>query len=613
MAATESDDREKAITRGGDPFELLYAAGERPGEAGPGSGHFEALLRLAAGYQFREEGIVEHLRRVSAYVSVLARTLGWPDERRRLLELAALFHDVGMVDVPEPVLRKEGRLSDGETRLVRKHPELGHALLASCDAALMREAALVAWTHHEAHDGSGYPRGLAGDGIPPEARLVAVADVFDALTTRRAFKDPYPFDVACEIVRKGAWKRFDPDVVAAFLECRDDLRPLSETLATPDRPTRTGFRISARDTTEGEVFDAAQDAYFSCPFCGELHPRATDTCPRSREGLREIHKLSGRMLAGKYQVRLARGIGGMSTVYEAHHALISRRLAIKFLDAELARNPQTMERFRNEATVSSTVGHPNLVEVTDMGETPEGIPYIVMELLEGRSLAELIAERTRFPVGAVVTIGVEVLRTLAAVHAKGIVHRDLKPDNLFLPGELSRPRLKILDFGVSLLVTADERRKRLTQAGDVFGTPQYMSPEQAQGKLDVDARSDLFTLGAILYEMLAGRPAFDGPNPLAVINAVALCEVEPLGSLVPGVDPDLERIVLRALERDARDRWQSADEMLEWLVPLARRDPRYRDGRLLDLAAEGTTDAEEGIRPDRTGPDRAMGTTDEHR
>ncbi|MBI5502969.1 MAG: protein kinase [Deltaproteobacteria bacterium] len=597
MAVTGFDERREAITGGGDPFELLYAAGERPADAGPGSGHFEALLRLAAGYQFREEGVVEHLRRMSAYVSVLARVSGWSGERRRLLELSVLFHDVGMVDVPEPVLRKEGRLSDAETRLVRRHPELGHALLSACDAALLREAAEVAWTHHEAHDGSGYPRGLSGEDVPPAARIVALADVFDALTTRRAFKDPYPFDVACEIVRKGAWKRFDPDVVAAFLECRDDLRVLSESLATPDRPTRTGFRISARDTSEGDVFDAARDAYFSCPFCGDLHPRATDVCPRSREALREIHKLSGRTLAGKYHVRLARGIGGMATVYEAHHALISRRLAIKFLDAELARNPQTMERFRNEATVSSTVDHPNLVEVTDMGETPEGIPYIVMELLEGRSLAELIAARGRFPDAAVLTIGVEVLRTLAAVHAKGIVHRDLKPDNLFLIGELSEPRLKILDFGVSLLLTADERRKRLTQAGDVFGTPQYMSPEQAQGKLDVDARSDLFTLGAILYEMLAGRPAFDGPNPLAVINAVALCEVEPLGPLAPGVAPDLERLILRALERDPRDRWQTADQMLEQLVPLARRDPRYRDGCLLDLAGDDTADERGGVQP----------------
>jgi tRNA A-37 threonylcarbamoyl transferase component Bud32 len=567
---------------GGSPFAVLYAAGIDPA-ADPG--HFEALVRLAAGYQFREVGVVEHLRRVSAYASALARAMGWPADRRTLLELAVLFHDVGMVDVPEAVLTKEGRLSDAETAVVRRHPELGRALLSACDAPLMREASVVAWTHHEAHDGSGYPHGLKGDDIPPFARIAAVVDVFDALTTRRAFKDAYPFDVAAEIVRKGAWKRFDPDVVAAFLGCRDELRRLGESLATPAEPTRTGFRISARDAGENELFAASQNAYFSCPFCTELHPRAADTCPATHYPLREIHKLSGRVLADKYEVRLARGVGGMGTVYEARHLLIGRRLAIKFLDADLARSAQNMERFRNEASVYSTVGHPNLVEVTDMGQTPEGIPYIVMELLDGRSLADLLACRRPFPTIAAITVAIEILRTLAAVHAKGIVHRDLKPDNVFLPGDLADPRIKILDFGVSLLVSADERRKRLTQAGDVFGTPQYMSPEQAQGKLAVDGRSDLFTVGEILYEMLTGRPAFDGPNPLAVIAAVAMCDVEPPTSVVAGLDPDLERIVMRALERDPQDRFRDADEFLVPLLEAARRDPRYREGRLLDLPA----------------------------
>jgi serine/threonine-protein kinase len=223
-----------------------------------------------------------------------------------------------------------------------------------------------------------------------------------------------------------------------------------------------------------------------------------------------------------------------------------------------------------------------------MGETPEGIPYIVMELLEGRSLAELLAGRRLFPTIAALTVAIEILRTLAAVHAKGIVHRDLKPDNVFLPGDLADTRIKILDFGVSLLVSADERHKRLTQAGDVFGTPQYMSPEQAQGRLDVDRRSDLFTVGEILFEMLTGRHAFDGPNPLAVIAAVAMCEVESPGRLVAGLDPALDRIVTRALQRDPRDRFQDADEFLAPLLELARRDARFRDGRLLDLPDPAT-------------------------
>jgi serine/threonine protein kinase len=274
----------------------------------------------------------------------------------------------------------------------------------------------------------------------------------------------------------------------------------------------------------------------------------------------------------------------MGTVYEAQHLLIDRRVAVKFLDADLARNPQNVERFHNEARVCSAVGHPNLAEVTDMGRTPEGVPYMVMELLDGCSLAQLMLEGRRFTPAAAVSLAIEVLRTLVAVHAKEIVHRDLKPGNLFLVGDLSDPRLKILDFGVSLLLSADERRKRVTQDGNAFGTPEYMSPEQAQGKLDVDQRSDLFTVGEILYEMITGRPVFDGPNSLVILSAVAECVVEPPGRFVGGLDPDLERALLRALAREPQDRFQSADEFLVPLLAFACRDARYRDGRMLDLA-----------------------------
>jgi serine/threonine protein kinase len=209
---------------------------------------------------------------------------------------------------------------------------------------------------------------------------------------------------------------------------------------------------------------------------------------------------------------------------------------------------------------------------------------MVMELLEGRSLAELLRVRRKLPASAALAIAVEMLRTLAAVHAKGIVHRDLKPDNVFLVGELAEPRLKLLDFGVSLLMAADERRKRLTQAGDVFGTPQYMAPEQAQGKLEVDPRADLFTVGEILYEMLVGHPVFDGPSPLAVIQAVAWCEFEPPSRFEPGIDPQLEQALLRALQRDPRDRFQTADEFLVPLLEAAGRTPSYRDGVIAGLA-----------------------------
>jgi len=566
-----------------DSFETLYVPEDVPTKGGPDVGQLESLVRLAAGYQFREAGAVEHLRRISMYVGALAEAIGWPARRTLLLRYAALFHDVGMTDVPESILDKEGKLTEAEIALVRRHPELGRALLGGVDTPLLREAATLAWTHHEAFDGSGYPRGIRGDAIPAGARILAVADVFDALTTRRAFKEPYPVDVAVEIVRKGAGDRFDPDVVAAFLARRDELERVSVELATPAESNRPAFRISDRDATECEFFAAARDAYFCCPFCTELHPRDTEVCPIGRDPLREIHKLSGRVLEGKYQVRVPRGVGGMGTVYEAQHLLIDRRVAIKFLDADLARDPQSVERFRNEARVCSAVAHPNLADVTDMGRTSEGIPYMVMELLDGCSLAQLMTVDRRFSPIAAVSLAIEVLRTLVAVHAKGIVHRDIKPGNLFLVGDLSDPRLKILDFGISLLRSADARRERVTDDEGAFGTPEYMSPEQARGESDVDPRSDLFTVGEILYEMITGHPVFDGSSPLVILSAAAECVVEPLGRYVEGLDPELERAVLRALARDPQDRFQSAEEFLTPLLAFARRDARFQDGRILDL------------------------------
>ncbi len=561
----------------------LYVGEGAGGGAETAAGHFEALLRLAAAYQFREEGIPGHLRRISAYVELLAKECGWPPAGAMLLSQASLFHDVGMIDAPEDALRQQGALDAKKTTMIRLHAELGRNLLGDGGPPLMAEASTLAWTHHECFDGSGYPRGIRGGEIPQGARILAVADVFDALTTRRPFKDPYPVDVALDIILADSGKRFDPAVVSALVAVRADFVEVCARLALPVQPSRPGFRISARDVTDGRVLSATSDAYFCCPFCHEMHPHEAATCPAQGQTLRSIHKLSGRILGDRYQVRVPRGVGGMSTVYEALHLLIGRRLAIKFLDADKAPGWQNLERFRNEARFCSTVGHPNLVDITDMGETVEGIPYIVMELLDGMSLADLMFECGRLSAAAAITIAIEVLNTLAAVHAKGIVHRDLKPENIYLVKGPSGPRLKVLDFGVSLLLSPDGRNKRVTGTGDSPGTPAYMSPEQARGVPDVDHRSDLFSVGTILYEMLAGHCLFDGPNPFATLAAVTSCQVEPLRNHTPDVDPDLERVVLRSLEREPRDRYQSAKEFLQPLLAVARRDSRYLEGRILDL------------------------------
>ncbi len=560
--------------------ETLYAMkGGRPQEWP--DGHIETLIHIAAGFQFRETGVIEHLRRISAYVALLAEAMGWSELQVRLFQHASVFHDVGMVDVPGSIVNQEGSLSEDQKALMQKHAELGWALLQDPGTRLLEVASELAHCHHERFDGSGYPRGLSGEDIPVGSRILMVADVFDALTTDRPFKQAYPFVVAHEIVQAMSGSHFDPEVVEAMAMRREAFETACTQLASQGNLQRKGFRISARDAGT-ELFSIARDGYFSCPFCRELHARTLDVCPTFDIQLTDIHKLSGLVVDDRYKLRGALGVGGMGTVYEAKHLLIDRTLAIKFLEPSLAHDQETLTRFSNEARVFSTVGHPNLVEVTDMGKTPEGIPYMVMELLEGTDLARLMMSHGRLTPAAAVTIALEILRTLDAVHAKGIIHRDLKPENVFLTVAEGAVRLKLLDFGISRLVSGS-KRSRLTQKGIVFGTPQYMSPEQAQGMDSVDERSDVFTIGEILYEMLTGREVFPGENNLAILTAVTRCSVTPPREIEPSIPPELEQVILTALERRPDERFQSAAAFIEPLASFAKADARWEPGAILDV------------------------------
>jgi serine/threonine protein kinase len=545
-------------------------------------GHLEMLIRLAAGFQFKEAGILDHLRRVAGYVEILSRRAGMDDGDVQKLKLASVLHDVGMSDVPESILKKEGALSNEELSTLKKHTQFGHALLSGSGVPVLDLAAQIALSHHEWFDGSGYPRRVAGESIPLEARITAAADVFDALTSKRPFKEPYPVEVALELLISKSGTQFDPDVVESLVEEREAFETICTALASPSPAVGRGFRVSARDISRGELFAIAREGYFSCPFCKQAHARDAELCPETDSPLADIHKLSGIVLDDKYRLMGALGVGGMGVVYEAVHLLIGRKLAVKFLTPEAARESANIMRFYNEARVFSTVGHPNLVEVTDMGWTHEKIPYIVMELLEGRDLCEHIFYLQRLRPIAAATVMIEVLRTLEVVHKKEIVHRDLKPENIFFVKDGEEDRVKILDFGVSRLIHL-ERNTRLTQDGFVFGTPQYMSPEQAAGSDLIDHRSDLFTLGAIFYEMLTGEEAFKGDNPLSVIASITGGAYIPVTEIFPEIPPEIEAVVSRALEADREARYQDAAEFAAPLVEFAEKDERFKPGKILDL------------------------------
>ncbi len=268
----------------------------------------------------------------------------------------------------------------------------------------------------------------------------------------------------------------------------------------------------------------------------------------------------GTVVEGRYRVESLLGSGGMGAVYEATHLLLDHRVALKCLHAGFARDPLVVERFKREARAATSIGHDHIVDVTDMGDLPDGAPYLVMELLAGESLGQRL-ERGPLSIGLAVRIAVQVADALEAAHDKGIVHRDLKPDNIFLVARRDGAVfVKVLDFGISKM-RADDTSASLTQTGMAIGTPSYMSPEQAQGLRSVDHRTDIYALGVILYQMLTGALPFRAPTyPMLLLQIVSGTPM-PMSRHRLDLPEDLEALVHRTFAREAEDRPQRMREL----------------------------------------------------
>jgi serine/threonine-protein kinase len=270
---------------------------------------------------------------------------------------------------------------------------------------------------------------------------------------------------------------------------------------------------------------------------------------------------------GKYTLTRLIGVGGMGRVYEGKHETLAKRFALKFIDRENV-TEESFARFEREAKAASAVDSPHIVDVFDVGTTSEGLPFIVMELLRGEDLGQMIRRLGPLEIDVTLKVVAQVLRGLVRAHEIGVVHRDLKPDNVFLVDrDDDETFIKILDFGVSKIPKESAGGvQTLTREGVVLGTLVYMSPEQAQAVPDLDERTDLWAIGAILYECLAGRPAFTGATYESVI--VSICTQDPpdLASVRSDLSPGLVAVVRRALMRDRTARFSSAREMLDALV-----------------------------------------------
>ncbi|HEX7843132.1 MAG TPA: serine/threonine-protein kinase [Kofleriaceae bacterium] len=264
-------------------------------------------------------------------------------------------------------------------------------------------------------------------------------------------------------------------------------------------------------------------------------------------GANEYDKLVGQTLDGRYYIERKIGEGGMGVVFRARHAIIERPLAIKVLKREAMRDTATIRRFVQEAKAASRIGHPNIVDVTDFGTTPDGMTYSVMEFVPGMTLGAAIRAAAPFPEARALRVTAQIARALAAAHDKGIVHRDLKPENVFLLDRDGRPDfVKIVDFGIAKVAPPPGKTNepRLTRAGSVFGTPEYMAPEQAAGRSDTDGRVDIYALGVIFYEMICGRVPHRGDSMVRTLAMQMLDPIDPPSKVRPDLHtaPELEAI-----------------------------------------------------------------------
>jgi len=324
-----------------------------------------------------------------------------------------------------------------------------------------------------------------------------------------------------------------------------------------------------------------------CPVCKSEYGAGEIFCPNDGTRLgsasqaappRVVEKtdpLLGAVIDDRYRVIARIGEGGMGIVYEVEHVVIEKRLALKVLRDDYSSRPEVVARFRQEAKSASRIGNEHIVDISDFGETPNGASYFVMELLDGEDLANVLAREGTLPLSRAADIVTQCARALAAAHTKGIVHRDMKPENIFLTEREGRPDfVKIMDFGIakmSDIETAGQPGRKLTKTGMIFGTPEYMSPEQAAGK-SLDHRVDIYALGVIFFELLTGRVPFSGDTFMGVLTQHMFEAPPALVAANPNlkVPESVELFVRRALSKDAGDRFQTCDELISAMEKAVR-------------------------------------------
>jgi serine/threonine protein kinase len=305
-----------------------------------------------------------------------------------------------------------------------------------------------------------------------------------------------------------------------------------------------------------------------CATCKTVYPADFQCCPKDGSALSSSSELlPGMVIRDKYQILQQIGSGGMATVYQVRHLAFNEIRAIKLINSQLADGDQFSKRLRSEAVIARKLQHPNAVHVEDLDRTEDGRPFIVMEYVEGQNLRTVIRQEGPLPVLRALHIAAQVTSALAAAHRLGIIHRDIKPDNIHL---ISQPDgsdfVKVLDFGIAKFTDDLSSSAPRTGSGLIVGTPQYVSPEQAMGRQtgELDGRSDLYTLGIVVYEMLTGRVPFDSDTPVGLLVHHLHTAPLPPNELRPdlGIPQSVSEVLMKALEKNPERRFRNADEML---------------------------------------------------
>jgi serine/threonine protein kinase len=305
-----------------------------------------------------------------------------------------------------------------------------------------------------------------------------------------------------------------------------------------------------------------------CGTCGTRFTEPTAFCPNDGTPTTEVNDaeapppvdpLLGRVIDGRYRVEKQIGEGGMGVVYTISHAVLGKRMALKVLRGEMAKDADVVQRFMQEAQSATSIGHPNIIDISDFGRLPDGSVYFVMEFLDGESVSKMISRGGSIPMVTAIHTVRQIASALEAAHARGIVHRDLKPDNIYLVKQGNDDHfVKVLDFGIAKVGGANSK---LTRTGMIFGTPHYMSPEQAAGQ-SVDNRTDIYALGVIMYEMFTGKVPFDGDTFMGILSKHMFEEPLPPSQVKGAGLGAIEDVILKALAKKQEARYQSMSELV---------------------------------------------------